>query len=405
MSSSSARIASLASSSVARGCGVPLGRIVSLSMLVFSSTLAMSAVPSSKSSRPAPASKPSMRGTDGRATSASISITVLSSSAAMLIARLIAVKLLPSPASALVTMIRLPCLRMVAPLPMAFVIKGRLITRYWSAARDRGALGVTMPAARIAFRSRVTCLDEGAGSFGSCTFSKTGVAAGVADSAEMPDKPGDAAWGTSTPARRSCSNRSAACSIRLLMASTLSGREDRHSDQYDGEDTDQAARREHESQEVHLLAPNVGLAGDVRHHAQQRQRDLLAQLAHVMKHRAQLIGRERREQAGAQGEDHRERHQQQAVRRYGFGRDSRRVDEPEISDAGCEIEVTRHGRGFAPGHQVLVILLVDGVVAIELRRFGFELRRAGDHCSGVVVARLVFRHACLERGNLHFGGR
>ena len=54
MSSSSCRIASLASNSVARACGVPLGRMVSLSMLVFISTSDISALPSSRSSRPGP---------------------------------------------------------------------------------------------------------------------------------------------------------------------------------------------------------------------------------------------------------------------------------------------------------------------------------------------------------------
>ena len=57
-------------------------------------------------------------------------MTVLSSSVAMLMARLMAVKLFPSPGKALVTMIRLPLSMMEAPLPMAFAIKGRLMTRY-----------------------------------------------------------------------------------------------------------------------------------------------------------------------------------------------------------------------------------------------------------------------------------
>ena len=67
------------------------------------------------------AGRPSIRGSDGRATSASTSSTVWSSSIAMLIARLIAVKLLPSPGSALVTMIRLPSLTDAAPLPVALL--------------------------------------------------------------------------------------------------------------------------------------------------------------------------------------------------------------------------------------------------------------------------------------------
>ena len=129
MSARTWRMESLASNSVARGCGVPLGNSVSLSTLVLSSTLAMSALPSSRSSRPGPGGRPSMRKTEGRATSASTSITVWSNSAAMLMARLIDVKLLPSPGKALVTMMRLPLATGVAPLPMALLIKGRLSTR------------------------------------------------------------------------------------------------------------------------------------------------------------------------------------------------------------------------------------------------------------------------------------
>ena len=154
MSSSNLFMASLASISVARSCGVPLGKMLSLSMLVLSSIDDKSSEPATRrSSKPGPGGKPSTRRTEGRATSASTSITVLSSSAAILIAKLIAVKLLPSPGTELVTMIRLP-LSITAPLlPIALLISGRLSTRYWSAMRERGALGLTMPAAAKASRS------------------------------------------------------------------------------------------------------------------------------------------------------------------------------------------------------------------------------------------------------------
>jgi hypothetical protein len=156
MSSSSADMASLASSSVALGCGEPLGRMVSLSTLVRMSTRDMSALPSSRSSRPGPGGRPRTRSTEGRATSASTSMTVWSSSEAMLIARLIDVKLLPSPGKALVTMMRFPWATVAAPRPMALAISGRLMTRYWSAVCERGALGVMIPAeARAAMFSSI----------------------------------------------------------------------------------------------------------------------------------------------------------------------------------------------------------------------------------------------------------
>ena len=131
--------------------------MVNLSTLVRSSTSAMSALPSSTSSNPGLGGKPNTRSTEGRATSASTNITVWSSSAAILIAKLMDVKLLPSPAMALVTMIKLPCCNLAVPLlPMALLMSGRLITRNWSAMRERGALGTTMPAAEIVSRSRST---------------------------------------------------------------------------------------------------------------------------------------------------------------------------------------------------------------------------------------------------------
>jgi hypothetical protein len=140
---------------------VPLGSTVSLATLVRSSTLDISASPSSRSSRPGPLGRPIMRSTDGRATSASTSRTVWSSSVAMLIARLIELKVLPSPASALVTMMRLAC------TPALWVVtlrsSGRLMTRYWSAVRVRGASGVMKPAAASASRSRSTWRDTGTG--------------------------------------------------------------------------------------------------------------------------------------------------------------------------------------------------------------------------------------------------
>ena len=141
MSLSSWRIASLASNSVDRGCGLPLGRMVSLSTLVRINTSLISALPSSRSSKPGASATPSFFSNEGLATSASTSITVWSSSDAMLSARLIDVKLLPSPGMALVIMIRLPWLTLATPLPIALAISGRLMTRYWSAVCVRGAAG------------------------------------------------------------------------------------------------------------------------------------------------------------------------------------------------------------------------------------------------------------------------
>lgn len=84
-----------------------------------------------------------MLSTDGRATSASTSITVLSSSMAMLMARLIAVKSFLARQGA-GHHDEIAILDGAAPLPMALSIKGRLMTRYSSAAWERGVWGPRM---------------------------------------------------------------------------------------------------------------------------------------------------------------------------------------------------------------------------------------------------------------------
>ena len=53
---------------------------------------------------------------------------------------------------------------MAAPRPIALTISGRLMTRYWSAKCERGASGVTMPAAATAGRSISTRRECGNGS-------------------------------------------------------------------------------------------------------------------------------------------------------------------------------------------------------------------------------------------------
>jgi hypothetical protein len=124
------RIASLANNSFDLGCGRPLASTLSLSMFVRIKTSPISALPSSRSSRPGASGNPSFFKIDGLATSASTNSTLWSSSAAMLMARLMEVKLLPSPGIALVIMIKLPWFALAPRLPVALAIKGRLITRY-----------------------------------------------------------------------------------------------------------------------------------------------------------------------------------------------------------------------------------------------------------------------------------
>lgn len=159
--------------------------------------------------------RPSVFMMDWRATSASTSITVWFSSIARLMARLIAVKVLPSPGNELVTMMRLPLATSEAPLPVAFSSSGRLMTRNWSVVAERGALGVTNPAAANAVKSMCTLLEPG-GETGtprgtSMTTSSAGEnladccsALGAGISSCRTTLPG-----TGTPAFRNCSSRCA----------------------------------------------------------------------------------------------------------------------------------------------------------------------------------------------------
>ena len=135
----------LASNSVACRWLLPAGRMLSVSILVLRRTSATSSFWSSRMSiNPACDFRPSVRSTEGRATSASTSKTVWSSSIAMLMARLIAVKVLPSPGNALVTMIRLLRLTGRPSLEKAFPINGRLIARNSSATGLRPPSSLTM---------------------------------------------------------------------------------------------------------------------------------------------------------------------------------------------------------------------------------------------------------------------
>ena len=113
-------------------------------------------VPVAPAARPAAPEAPG-RQEPGQSRQGDIDFAVLSSSAAMLIAKLIAVNVLPSPATALVTMIRLPCLTGTAPRPIAFAIKGRLMTLNWSDVVVRGAVGVMkFPRASAAKSARMS---------------------------------------------------------------------------------------------------------------------------------------------------------------------------------------------------------------------------------------------------------
>ena len=183
------------------------------------------------SMRPSDSRRPSSGSSAGLATSPSTRRTRLSSSIAMLIARLAAVKVFPSPGNALAIMIMLPRSTRTADLPSAFARSGRLITRN-SSSCERGASGVITPALAIFARSIVTRRDlrsaSGAG----------GGAGGSTAGFLLAPARGSSSFSSALPTARhgirrkdqfersarvagvaECSSRWAACSIRLTACS------------------------------------------------------------------------------------------------------------------------------------------------------------------------------------------
>src|SRR5438105_9951301 len=111
-----------------------------------------------------------------------------------------------------------------------------------------------MPATARALRSSVTCLDRTAGFSSATAALPAGACIGSSAESDIGRDTGGVTTtsGMETPARLSCSRRWAACSIRLVIGSTLSGSENRHADQYHGEGADQGAGRQREPDQIDL---------------------------------------------------------------------------------------------------------------------------------------------------------
>src|SRR5512146_1368795 len=212
-------MASLANNSDARRWRVPAGTSASLLMFVLSMTSPMPRSASTSTSiSPFPGLMPRNLGTDGATTSASTSRTVLSTSMAMLIARLSATKVFPSPGNALVTMMRLPFARGAPDFPSALRISGRLMTRNSCANCTSGALGVMIPLACSRPKSMLTRLGpaaESADQDGSDRLSRTSSACARSRPARVEST---AAWAC-MPALPSCSSRLLASSMMLMALS------------------------------------------------------------------------------------------------------------------------------------------------------------------------------------------
>ena len=108
-------------------------------------------------------------------------------------------------------------------------------------------------------------------------------------------------------------------------------------------------------------------------------------------------------QARAERREQRDAQQREAVRRHRLRRDARRIDDAELRAAGV-LHADAHRRRLAPGEQRLVGLLLDVVVAVELRELGLDLRaratRATCSCAYCASQAVELR---AQRGDLRLG--
>ena len=124
---------------------------------------------------------------------------------------------------------------------------------------------------------------------------------------------------------------------------------------------------------------------------------LLRSSVRPMKHRPQLAACKGDEQPGTNGGHERQRQEQESIGRDWRGRHPRRVDQPEVGHAGGAFEFPGHRCRFTACDQILVVLLVDRVVAVQLRRLGLDLRCGLHHLACRVVSGCVLRHSCAQR--------
>ena len=199
--------------------------------------------------------------------------------------------------------------------------------------------------------------------------------------------------GTTTPARRSCSRRLAACSMRLLISTRPPRRHDRHGDKDQHEEAHQTPGADHEANQARPCSRRTSVA--TRDHARPRPAaewpTLLRSSLGAVEDRPQLAARKRDEQPRTQRDRERERQQQQPIRRHRRGRHPRRVDQPEVGHARGALRVRRTWLADSRrDDQVFVVLLVDRVVAVQLRGLGLDLRRGLQRLTRAVVAGRVF---------------
>mmetsp|Transcript_20914 Transcript_20914/g.80462 ORF Transcript_20914/g.80462 Transcript_20914/m.80462 type:complete len:552 (-) Transcript_20914:203-1858(-) len=166
----------------------------------------------------------------------------------------------------------------------------------------------------------------------------------------------------------------------------------------------QSAGARRESDEVDALAGAISIGDQARHNAQDRQLDTGTQVVAIVEDRPQLAGGEGREEAHHQGTCHRASQQQQAIGCDRLGVGPRRIDHPEIRHARGDIELAGDRGLFATLNEILVVLLLNRIVAVELRRLGLHLRRRLECRHRLGVATRILVHPRLQRRNLHLGG-
>ncbi len=183
--------------------------------------------------------------------------------------------------------------------------------------------------------------------------------------------------GTSTPARRSSSRRLAACSMRLMVAHSGGARRQQEQRQADPRQRIPAARRNRKGSRSARAVP---CASGPRRRSSTRCRAPAARSTSRSVRTSKNVGQtwlaaKLANKSGRQRDQQRDRAAATCDSgATGLRRHPRRIDQPEIGAGRRPPSRREISADFAPRDQALVVLLVDVVVAIELRELGLDLR-------------------------------
>src|SRR5439155_5385181 len=195
--------------------------------------------------------------------------------------------------------------------------------------------------------------------------------------------------GTSTPAFWSWARRCAAFSTRSMgrLSGSARGQEQEgESGAVRRDQTADPAGKEQRGAPPHHTQTVRGKDAD---HAEQRALRHLAQGTSVTKGRTRLAHQPTRREAGKKRHRDERPEQQRPVRRDRVRRNARRIDEPELRNAGI-FELSGQAGRLTPRDEALVLALLDAVIPVELRELHVDLGQSLGRGAQLVVACLVF---------------